>query len=239
MNSVSIRFLGIGAVCLESKDMRLYIDAFNDRNAAPEISKSDILLFTHDDGDHFLAEMVERHYQGNLIIGPPSIAYPLLTGGIVTPDKLVILYPQEKNKPQCYTVGEVCIQAFNTTHSINWEPVHISFLIEICGKRIYVTGDSGLDHSFADIYSDLDCLVYSLILEDVVKDRMPKVEGVVFHLSELLDIKRRYHPRLILCNHLLHCDWTVDAKAINDGTRHHQIEGIFAPDDSSPYEIGT
>lgn len=194
-------------------------------------------MFTHDDGDHFSAKSVNENYIGNTIFCPPSIAYKLLAGGIVYPEKLVVFSPPERDKPQEYSVNDTVIKAYNTEHFVNWHPAHLSYLIEFRGKRIYITGDSHPDNSLPDIYNNFDCLVYSLVMEDVVKDRISKEEGAVFHLAELLDIRNRYKPGVIICNHLIDCSWTVNPHHMNDCLKFHNIEGIIVPTDSAPYII--
>ncbi|HMB23619.1 MAG TPA: hypothetical protein VKP08_12335, partial [Anaerolineales bacterium] len=82
-NQIRIQLLGIGAARIQLGETLVYIDAFNDYNDKPLISRNDLILFTHTDGDHFsVAKLAETIKQENLVVGPPSISYACLQAGI-------------------------------------------------------------------------------------------------------------------------------------------------------------
>ena len=235
---MSIEMLGIGACCIDLGQRRLWIDALNEYSSYLELQKEDILLFTHADGDHFLAEKVVEYGQNILIIGPPSIAYPLLSTGKIDPERLTIMYPPEKDKLLQYTVDDIRISIIQTEHFIDWNPIHVSFLIEAQGKRVFVTGDSHIDPTRPQLYEDLDCLVYSLIKKEVVKGQMSGNIGAHYHLCEIQEIKYRYNPRIIVCNHVLNCAWSVDGDVMDECLRTNDVKDVFVPrNDSTSIQI--
>lgn len=231
-NQIKIKMLGIGACSLELENRRLFVDACNEFVTIEDARPDDILLFTHDDGDHFMVEKVLAHAPNNRIVGPPSIAYPLLSSGKIDPGQLTILYPPEKDKPLKCSVDGITLSVVQTEHFIDWNPVHISFLVAMGGKRIFVTGDSYVDSTRPHLYENLDCLIYSLIKKEVVKGQMGHKAGVIYHLHELQEIKDRFHPKMIICNHVLNCGWSVDSKAMEECLRINHVEDVFVPGDT-------
>lgn len=226
---VTIEMLGVGACCLSLGDRRILIDAYNEFYTMKDTHPNDILLFTHDDRDHFLAEKVLEHASVNLVIGPPSIAYPLLASGKMDPAQLKIIYPPEKANPQDYMVDDIKISVIQTEHFIGWNTIHVSYLITVREKKIFVTGDSYIDPTRPQLYENLDCLIYSLIKEEVVKGKMNSEAGVIYHLQEIQEIKYRYNPQLIVCNHVLNCGWSVDGDLMAECLERNHIRDVFVP----------
>lgn len=226
---LTVKMLGVGACSLEMGNRRILIDAYNEFYTMQDTHPDDILLFTHDDRDHFMAEKVLEYSQGNLVIGPPSIAYPLLASGEMDPAQLKIIYPPEKANPQDYMVDDVKISVIQTEHFVGWNTIHVSYLIAMGEKRIFVTGDSYIDPNRPQLYENLDCLVYSLIKEEVVKGKMSSETGVIYHLQEIKEIQYRYNPKLIVCNHVLNCGWSVDGDVMAECLERNHISGVFVP----------
>lgn len=70
MDKINIRNLGVGAIEINVNNKRVLINSFNSICKAREIQDDDILIFTHDDADHFLAdELPDIRTSNNLIIG--------------------------------------------------------------------------------------------------------------------------------------------------------------------------
>lgn len=227
MESIKINLLGIGGAKFEFVDKCVYIDAFNKFIPACKLNKNDIILFTHADDDHFGKKELLEGYNNNFIIGPPSIAYPLLANTGLNPDSLKIIYPAHTNDPTEIQIGNIFIKVYQTKHFIDWEPDHISFLIKYMGKKIYFTGDS---HTFAwedpEIYG-VDALVYSLVYKDVVKGRMSSADGAQMHIPELKNLQDKLMPKQIIGNHLLNCDWTVSTDDMKNTIQKAGLKNII------------
>lgn len=229
-NFVTIQLPGIGAASISIGERNIFVDAFNEHNSLPELKENDIILFTHDDGDHFSpTSLFSAVLPDNIIIGPPSIAYPLLSSGKVKSKQLQILYPPQVQEPGIENIDGVSISVFNTEHFYNWRPVHISFLIEYGDKKIYITGDSFLSPHHKKFLTGIDCIICNLLRGEVAEERMSKMEGTYHHISELLKIQYEYKPGLIICNHLLNCDWTVEPEDLNALIKKAGIKNIVVP----------
>ncbi len=227
MSSIKINLLGIGGAKIDFAGTSIYIDAFNKFIPAQRLNKSDIVLFTHGDDDHFSAKHTLECSDKNIIIGPPGIAYPLLARTGFDPDLLKIVYPSHINTPIDIELGGIKIKAYQTKHFIDWEPDHISFLFKYMDKRIYFTGDS---HTFAwedqEIY-DVDALVYSLVYKDVVKGQMSSVDGAQMHIPELKNLQDKLMPKSLIGNHLLNCDWTVSTDDMKSAIQKAGLKNII------------
>jgi L-ascorbate metabolism protein UlaG (beta-lactamase superfamily) len=233
-SSMTIRLLGIGAAWISIDKRNIFFDAFNDYNAAPKLNPKDIIIFSHDDGDHFSAKiLLSSVLPTNTIIGPPSISYPLLTSGKINAEQLHVPYPQEMQKPAILNIGDISISIFNVEHFVNWRPVHVSFLIKYGNKSVYLSGDSYLPPSLKEHLAGLDCIVYNLVKEEVVKNIISKKEGLYHHLSELLQVRHDFKPKLIIGSHLLNCDWTVDAKELDRLIKQAEIGNVVIPQSES------
>lgn len=162
--SIHVGMLGVGAFYLQIGNRRILVDAFNENIPSPEIQSDDLIVFTHDDNDHFCAKRVVENYKNNVIIGPLSIAYPLLSSALIDLEKLIIMYPSEVDKPCRYDKEEIGISMYQTKHFGDWNPIHVSYLINAGGKRIYVTGDSTPSMNTPHLYRDLDCIIYNVVV---------------------------------------------------------------------------
>lgn len=229
-NSITIRLLGIGAVSISNKKRNIFFDAFNDYNPAPKLKEDDILLFSHDDGDHFSPKSVlDSVLPKNIIVGPPSIAYPLLSSGKINPKQLKVPYPQQIQDPVTVNVEDISISIFSTEHFAGWKPVHVSLLIRHIDKGIYLCGDSYLTPELKKHLTGIDCIVYNLLKDEVVKNKMSKRDGLYHHMSELLRVRYEYKPKIIICSHLLNCNWTVDPRDLKNLIEHSKVDNIIVP----------
>ncbi|KNY29925.1 MBL fold metallo-hydrolase [Pseudobacteroides cellulosolvens] len=230
MSIIKIKLLGIGSLEIKFEDFSVFIDAFNNYLTPPKLSSKDIVLFSHSDGDHFSAPKILNSTTNNLIIGPPSIAYPLLANTSLNPDYLKIVYPPNISSPIELEVDKLKIKVYQTKHFIDWEPDHISFLLKYKEKKIYITGDS---HAFyfedPEVYN-LDALVYSLVIKDMVMGKMCSREASNLHIQELGEIQERLKPRYIIGNHLINCDWTVNVKDIKNEIEGREVRNIIIPE---------
>src|SRR5512134_2431232 len=141
---INIQLLGIGAAKIQLGETAVYIDAFNDYTDAPQISKDDLILFTHTDGDHFsAARLAEEMKSDHLVLGPPRMSHACLHSGIGI-DQIKEFYPNEYAAPIPFEKDDIKISVYNTDHFLNWHNVHVSYLIEYKNRKIYFTGDSSI-----------------------------------------------------------------------------------------------
>lgn len=127
---MKISLLGIGALKIQLEHFSIYIDAINSFNSMPTIFENDILLFTHDDDDHFFIEKFKNKNINNTVIAPPNVILDFYKSNIIY-DKLNDFLPHEYGKPINHTIQNVEITIFQTQHFIDWHNTQISFLINV------------------------------------------------------------------------------------------------------------
>jgi L-ascorbate metabolism protein UlaG (beta-lactamase superfamily) len=225
-----IQLLGIGAIKITNNQQAIYIDAFNCFNEAPRINENDIILFTHNDSDHFLCEKMKGKILNNsVIIGPPSIAYPIFESNLMNAKNVKIYYPTNYSEPQQYKDNGLTINIYNTEHFIGWHNVHVSYLIEIGNNRIYITGDSKIRSENEKELENIDCIIYSLLNEYIEKSKIERKYGKYFHIWELLELKARLKPKKIIGNHMINCDWSINPDDLRRLIVSDNIEDIIIP----------
>lgn len=195
---VSINLLGIEAVKISDERRTIYIDAFANGVELHDVKRADYIFVTHDDGDHFSAPKVAEAAKtmDSTIIGPPSIAYPLLVHEGIPPEKLAIFYPKQFKKPLVKEMPGLRFKVYNAKHDGDWNPIHVSYFIEFAGKRFYHTGDSSLVNQDDPELKRLDALFY------VYNSRDPS------GINTFQELQRRLAPKRIVPIHLLKCRWT-------------------------------
>src|SRR5512143_928717 len=142
MSNVEISLLGIGALRLRTAQTTVFVDAFSELVKPGRVEKADLILVTHADGDHFEPQLTARAAleTGAVVVGPPGIAYPLLAGTSLPADRSRILYPIHFTKPIRQELCSVKLKVYQTKHFNDWEPDHVSYLIELEDRKFYVTG---------------------------------------------------------------------------------------------------
>jgi L-ascorbate metabolism protein UlaG (beta-lactamase superfamily) len=235
VSKVTVNLLGAGAVKIGSGEKVIYIDAFSDWLKLSGIEKADLILITHDDGDHFGAKETAQAAldTGAMVVGPPGIAYPLLADEEFPKERLRIIYPVHLKQPVTEEVGGVKLKVYQTTHFVDWHPPHVSYLIELAGKRLYVTGDSNVMNDEDLDLQRLDAIVYSLVPKDLA------APGVMdAHVAALEDVQRRFSPRYVLPSHLVDCDWTVEPADLSKAIEAKGLENIVVLEtDEETFEI--
>jgi L-ascorbate metabolism protein UlaG (beta-lactamase superfamily) len=231
MSNVEVSLLGIGAVKLSSEQATVYIDAFSELVKPQHVEQADLILVTHADGDHFEPQGTARTAleTGAIVIGPPGIAYPLLTSTSLPAKQLRIIYPLHFKKPINEEVCGVKLRVYQTRHFNDWEPDHISYLIELGDKKVYITGDSSmLDETDPDL-KGLDGILYSLVMDPL---------DIGAHVSALKNIQRKFAPSYLFPNHLLHCQWTIEPNVLREAVKQEGLKGILiAEDENQIFEI--
>lgn len=228
MYKVKVNLLGMGAVKISDGGKSIYVDAFSKWVKPFLVGKADLILVTHDDEDHFGSRETGHASteSGAIVVGPPSIAYPLLVNEQLSPEKLQIIYPLHLKKPITKQIHGIDLKVYQTRHFLDWEPVHISYLIRLCEKRLYITGDSSMmDEDDPDL-KQLDALIYNLVPRDV-----SDASVMNDHISALEEIQKKFHPRFLLPNHLLHCNWTVEPRDLKKEVEKRGLERIVVIED--------
>jgi L-ascorbate metabolism protein UlaG (beta-lactamase superfamily) len=222
MGTVEVNLLGIAAVRLRSSQATVYIDAFTDLAKSRYVEKADLILITHADGDHFNAQETARAAAetGALVIGPPSIAYPLLADAGLPSGQLRIIYPVHFKKPVREQPHGIALKVYQTRHFNDWEPDHVSYLVELGGKSLYITGDSyWIDEADPEL-KQLDAILFNLVLDSSKKD------DAGAHTAMLEKVQRDFQPRYLIPNHLIDCDWTIDPAVLGKAINKSGLRGI-------------
>ncbi len=228
MDKVRINVLGIEAVKISYGQKTIFIDAFADAIPPFQVEKADVILVTHDDGDHFSAEKAAQAARatGATIVGPPSIAYPLLADERLPHEQLVILYPKQFEKPIVREIGGVTIKVYQTKHDGDWHPVHVSYLIGMGAKRFYHTGDSSMmDEDDPDL-KDLDVLFHVFNTKEASR------------IAQLEAVQKKFAPRTLIPIHLLHCSWTMPVADFKREVEQRGLKGfVVLGEENHPLEI--
>jgi L-ascorbate metabolism protein UlaG (beta-lactamase superfamily) len=223
VSKVTVNLLGAGAVKISGGEKVIYVDAFSEWLKLSGVTQADLILITHDDGDHFGASETAQAAldTGATVVGPPGIAYPLLADEGFPKEQLRIIYPIHFKQPVTEEVSGVRLKVYQTTHFVDWHPPHVSYLLELAGKRIYVTGYSYvMDDDDPDLQR-LDAILYSLVPKDLA------ASGVVeAHVAALEDVQSRFGPRYVLPSHLVDCDWTVEPADLKRAIQARGLENI-------------
>jgi L-ascorbate metabolism protein UlaG (beta-lactamase superfamily) len=231
VSKLTIQLLGIGAVKLSNEEKIVYVDAFTgpDFVKPHAVERADLILLTHNDQDHFgFKETAQTALAtGAMVVGPPGIAYPLLADAKLPPERLKIVYPSHFKQPLSEEIGGFKLKIYQTTHFIDWEPPHVSFLLEFDGKRIYIAGDSYMmDEEDPDL-QNLDMVLYSLVFKDL---SIPTI--IDDHLAKLEAVQTQFNPRYVLPNHLVACDWTIDPTALKNEVNRRGLKNIVVLEDA-------
>lgn len=220
---LKIEFYGNSAFKIQNSNHTLYVDAGSGGLENLAIKDADIMLYTHDDADHFVPQLAARHAKESQarIIGPPSITYPLLVNENFPSEKLQVFQPQMLNRPSTVFENDLLIKAYGTEHFNGWHPVHLSYYIALGDKRIYVNGDSyEMDTSDADLHK-LDYLIYNVV---------PVNNGIQEIIQELINVNQSMQPDTIILSHT-HANFLgIDHEALKvEIDRHPVLKNVIIP----------
>lgn len=230
MDTIKIRALGVGALEIKIGARRLLVDAINSINTVPELFAGDTLLFTHDDADHFNADSFPQLKKLDItIIGPPSIIKPIIENDIADLEQIKIMYSQTNYEPCTLELDGFRIKSFQTTHFLNWRPVHNSYLLEIGDNKIYLTGDNYLTKEMSDILTDIDVVICNLVDEGFIKGYEDPRFAIHHHMSYLLNIISTYSPKRIIGSHLINFPGTVKEEDMKKLVENYQFSQITIP----------
>lgn len=232
MNNIKAELLGVGSVKITIGNRNVYIDAFNSINSSPELKDGDIIVFTHCDADHFdVTSIPDIRESDVLIIGPPSISRQILLSEKAEISRIKELNSPDNANPDQLDLDFMCIKAFSTSHFMAWNPIHNSYLLEISGIKIYITGDSMLTAGLKQYLNHVDYVICNLVHEGFITKRQDPRFAVHHHLSYLLDIIDLYNPVKIICSHLINFSGTVEPEEMSELVdRYGFNDRIIVPD---------
>lgn len=233
---MKVRNLGIGGVEIQLPHRSIFVDAFNSVMPPPELTPGDLVLFTHDDADHFHpGKLSQAITPENIIVAPPSIVLPLWETQRVSPGQLKILYPKEYHNPEYLQLDDLAIKVFNTEHFVGWHNIHVSFLIEQGNSRVYITGDSSYRRENLEELKGVDCLIFSLLKEEIVKETMDRKFGVYHHICQLQEVMESLQPKKLMVNHLLDCPWAISPWVMKKEIADLKMENIHIATDNQQW----
>jgi L-ascorbate metabolism protein UlaG (beta-lactamase superfamily) len=221
---------GVGALIIQLNTVRLFVDAFNSLTDAAELNRGDILLFTHDDSDHFDVNMMPCiKNQEITVIGPPSIVKPLLESGKASLDQIQTVYSPNNHEPVFLDVAGIRLTCFRTPHFLDWKPIHNSYLVQYKQRSVYITGDSYLGAEMKDDIGDVDIVICNLVEEGYITDREDKRFAVHHLMSYLLNIMAGFSPEKIIGVHLIGFDGTISPKDMKKLAADYHFDEIIIP----------
>jgi L-ascorbate metabolism protein UlaG (beta-lactamase superfamily) len=136
---LTITFVGHGTLMLTLGNTVIHIDPVNRETDYTRMPKADLILVTHEHGDHLDPAAIAATRKNNTLILTPGKCAPAVPGAIVI-----------KNGGTATHAG-ITIEArpaYNLLHKRpNGEPYHPpgpgnGYLITLAGKRLYIAGDT-------------------------------------------------------------------------------------------------
>lgn len=204
-NKVKITQLGYASCKIEFDSTTIYVDLASeviDTSNLQAYTDADIILITHDDWDHFapkwITEISKR--SNSLIIGPPSITYPLLAENNLKTGQLEVFYPTTTDEYQETAVNDINIRIYQTNHFNEWSPIHVSFLVEYQETKIFISGDS---------YSYLEDKLINDKIDILLANMVEGNENVNNYISLYKQIDNHISYKYLLPCHLINCDFTI------------------------------
>lgn len=232
MERYKVRNLGVGAVEITIGINRIFVDACNTINPLFKVRCGDILLFTHDDGDHFDPEHIpDIKGLDIIIIGPPSIVKPIIERDKAVIDQIITMYSQNNSEPAVYVIHDIVITCFSTPHFMKWKPIHNSYLIKHKCGNLYLTGDSYLTNQMKEQIGPIDFVVCNLVDEGFITGVEDPRFAIHHHLSYLLNMMSAYQPQKIIGIHLLEFPGTVDSWVMKKLVTDYGFDAITIPQD--------
>jgi len=217
---------GKTGIMLDDGKIAAVVDALAKSNPPFPIDDLDLIFITHDDLDHAQTDRIAetlRQVPTSIAILPPSPAYALVTEEGIEPTRLRVHhhpYRQRVDKTWHEEAG-IRYRIFTTKHQGGWPAIHISFLIDWQGLRIYCTGDSSDPLPDAVAEQGLDLLV------------MHGKEGPETSMRRIAEYRLQYPIDRIIVNHMPSRDRPVYIDALI--TAAH--DGVFILDDGESLHL--
>lgn len=136
---VDMHFIGHGSLLFNISDFSIYIDPVRSSGNFDNRPKADLILVTHEHGDHLDPDLIEDlRKSGTIILGSERAVFKV--------PGAQSMKAGDKN-----TVGNINIEAVPAYNIVNMrspgQPYHpkgsgLGFILKIGGKSIYVAGDT-------------------------------------------------------------------------------------------------
>jgi L-ascorbate metabolism protein UlaG (beta-lactamase superfamily) len=142
-NNLKISFFGHGSIAFEYAGKHIYIDPVSDYADYSRLPSADLILVTHEHGDHLDTGAIEALYkEGTTGFGNKTAVDASGYDGYV-PGELTMAHGDVKKLP--YVTVEA-VPAYNTSpEKQNFHPkarLHNGYILTFGGTRIYVAGDT-------------------------------------------------------------------------------------------------
>ena len=140
---LKISFFGHGSIAFEYAGKHIYIDPVSDYADYSRLPAADLILVSHEHGDHLDAKAIEALYKdGTTGFGNKTAVDASGYEGYVSGD-MIMAHGEVKKLP--YVTVEA-VPAYNTSpEKQNFHPasrLHNGYILTFGGTRIYVAGDS-------------------------------------------------------------------------------------------------
>jgi L-ascorbate metabolism protein UlaG (beta-lactamase superfamily) len=136
---IEMNFIGHGSLMFKVNNFVIYVDPVRSSGSYENMSKADLILVTHEHGDHLDPKLIEDlKKDGTLLFGNVASAAKVQWAKAV----------REGEKQQVKSIGIEAVAAYNIVNeSAPGKPYHpkgagVGYILTIGDKRIYVAGDT-------------------------------------------------------------------------------------------------
>jgi L-ascorbate metabolism protein UlaG (beta-lactamase superfamily) len=177
---VEMHFIGHGSLLFSFGTFNIYVDPVRSSGSYDNRPKADLILVTHEHGDHLDAELIEDlRKSGTIILGSERAVFKVPGA-------------QSMKAGDNNIVGKINIEAVPAYNIVNMrspgQPFHpkgsgIGFILKIGGESIYVAGDTEntpemkalKDIDVAFLPMNLPYTMTPVMVADAVKSFKPKI----------------------------------------------------------------
>jgi L-ascorbate metabolism protein UlaG (beta-lactamase superfamily) len=137
--NVAITFLGHGSLMMEFKGMIIYVDPFSEVADYSQLPKADIVLITHEHGDHLDLDALGHVRTKETVIALTELCAAQVEGGIII------------RNGETREVGGLTVNAVPAYNIVNKRPDGLPFhpkgagngyIVTFGDTRIYIAGDT-------------------------------------------------------------------------------------------------
>lgn len=129
-----------GSLVLGWQDKLIYIDPIGGGSRFNGIGKADIILVTHDHGDHYDSATINAVRKTNSFLLVTSVVRAVLPAALRTNANTLTL--TNRATASVLGVGIEAVPAYNLTQAFHPRGTGNGYVLTIGGKRIYITGDT-------------------------------------------------------------------------------------------------
>ncbi len=129
----------------------VYVDPWK---LAAGAEKADVILVTHEHGDHFSPDDIAKISRADTVVVAPASVTAKLSGNAVT--------VKAGDKPSAAGIAIEVVPAYNPNKKFHPKSAgHVGYIVTLNGKRIYHAGDTDLIPEMAQIKCDIALLPVS------------------------------------------------------------------------------